>query len=92
MTEAIEIKELPAAKAVEVILPIAKAQGWMAWAGTATGESIYWMQVHAPFEPSGQRDPYRCPYPLFMSREDALSACAKALPNGGQCRIVKIEL
>lgn len=92
MTEVIEIKELPVAKAAEVILPNAKAQGWMAWYAPGSVESPYWMQAYPGVEQIGARDPYRCPHPLFISREDALAACAKALPNGGQCRIVKIEL
>jgi len=45
------------------------------------------------FPESGScRDIYNCPYPLFPTREKALEACAKALPQGGVCKLVKIVL
>lgn len=94
MSNTIEIIDSPAAVASEVIVIAAKAQGWMAWYATGSIESPYWMQMFPMDNPAGSRsrDHYRCPYPLFRTREDALEACEKALPNGGKCRVVKIEL
>jgi hypothetical protein len=40
----------------------------------------------------GKNNPYRCPYPLFPTREMAIEACTRVLPNGGTCKLVRIVL
>lgn len=90
MTNAIEVIE-DSAEAKEVIFPPAKAEGYMAWT-TSANPPYYWQQAYMNPTEMGQNDPYRCPYPLFPTRELAIAACARALPNGGTCKIVKITL
>jgi hypothetical protein len=90
MTNAIEVSEY-SAQAKEVILPMAQAEGYMAWT-TSTQPPHYWQQAYMNPTEMGNNDPYRCPYPLFPTREIAIAACARALPNGGICKIVKITL
>ena len=92
MTQSIEVKELPEVKASEVIIQPAKSGGWMAWYAQGSSAQAYWMQAYPAPDTTGIRDMYKCPYPLFPNREDAVTACEKALPSGGQCRIVKISL
>lgn len=95
MTSEIEVTELPPSAATEIVIQPAKAQGWMGWYSSATGDmqgGQYWMQIYPSADAPNARDPYRCPYPLFETREAAVNAGAKALSNGGQLRIVKITL
>lgn len=90
MTNTIEIiEDLPDVK--EIILSQAKAEGYMAWA-TSTQPPHYWVQAYMNSTDMGQNDPYRCPYPLFPTRELAIAACTRSLPHGGTCKIVKIVL
>lgn len=90
MTNAIEISE-SVGEVKEVILPAAKAEGYMAWTSSAC-PPYYWSQAYMDAKDIGTADPYRCPYPLFPTREKAIEACARSLPNGGTCKIVKITL
>ena len=90
-TQAITINESES-KCAEVLMPKPKAQGWMAWTAPQSDGAPYWMQAYPSFGTRGDRNPYSCPYPLFTTKDKALEACAKVLPNGGQCRIVRIEL
>lgn len=92
MTPSIEIKELPAPKVSEALIPPPKAGGWLAWVAQSNGTAAFWFQAMPAFDLSQKRDSYRCPYPFMETREEALEACAKALPNGGQRRIVRIDL
>ena len=92
MTPYIEVIEEQAV-VTEVILPQAKSEGYMAWYCISNpGFSGVWTQAYPGVEPIGERDQYRCPYPLFVTREKAIEACGKMLPNGGTCKIVKITL
>lgn len=95
MTDAIEVKDSTASDAAEIIITPARASGWMAWYSSANPDhtgGYYWMQGYGAPDLNGKRDPYRCPYPLFETRQDAIDACAKSMPNGGQIRMVKITL
>jgi len=69
-----------------------KAEGYMAFITAGQFPPHYWSQAYGALEQPGERDPYKCPYPLFPTREKALEACAKALPQGGTCKLVKIVL
>ena len=90
MTNSIEVLE-DSVVAKEVIFPPAIAEGYMAWT-TSSNPPHYWQQAYMNANEMGKNDPYRCPYPLFPTREMAIEACARALPNGGTCKIVKITL
>lgn len=95
MTDAIEIKDATASDAAEIVITMAKPTGWMAWYSGASPDYTggqYWMQATLFVDLQNKRDPYRCPYPLFETRQEAIDACAKSLPNGGQIRVVKITL
>ena len=95
MTEAIEVKEASACEAAEIVITMARPSGWMAWYSSAQPDytgGVMWMQATLFYDASNKRDPYRCPYPLFETRQEAIDACAKSLPNGGQIRVVKITL
>jgi hypothetical protein len=90
MSNSIEVIE-DIAIATEVILQPSKVEGYMAWTA-GQFPPYYWSQAYAGVEQPGERDPYKCPYPLFPTREKALEACTKALPQGGTCKLVKIVL
>ena len=95
MNETIEVKDASENAAEEIIIKTARPSGYMAWYSSATPDYTggqYWMQATLFFDASNKRDPYRCPYPLFESRQEAIDACAKSMPNGGQIRVVKITL
>jgi hypothetical protein len=76
--------------AEEYIIPQAKAEGYMAWYSPNINGPHYWSQAFGPVEPVGERDPYKCPYPLFPTREKAIEAASRTLQQGGICKIVRI--
>lgn len=81
-------------KAAEHVVPVAKAAGWLAFHSpnpNADGTHC-WQQATIPYDPGYVRDMYRCPYPLFATKQDALDSCAKSLSNGGSIRLFRIEL
>lgn len=95
MTDTIEIKDATASDAAEIVITMARPSGWMAWYSGSTPDysgAQYWVQATIPYDASHKRDPHRCPYPLFETRQEAIDACAKSLPNGGQIRVVRITL
>lgn len=95
MTEAIEVKDGSASDAAEIVITMARPSGWMAWYSYGSPDYMggkLWTQATLFFDAAQKRDPYRCPYPLFETRQDAIDACAKSLPNGGQIRVVRITL
>ena len=91
MTEGeFEITEGTASKVVEVVVNQAKPGGWMAWYRMSTAS--YFSQVYGDFDFT-RRDFYKCPSPLFVSREEAVDAARKNMGNsGGEIRLVRIEL
>jgi hypothetical protein len=92
-TPSISIKESDV-KASEVLIPAAKSSGWMAWysINRNSAGAHYWSQAPCPYDPGTTRDPWRCPYPLFETRDAAIESCAKSLANGGTIRVVRIDL
>ena len=93
-TPAITVVDAPPVVATEMRIPPAKASGYMAWYSTnvdVDGQH-YWMQATNAYDALQTRDPYRCPYPLFATREEAIASCAKSLSNGGTVKIVGIDL
>jgi hypothetical protein len=88
--DVIEIKEGTASKATEVIINQPKPSGWMAW--YRMSPQAYFSQVYGDFNYS-ERNFFKCPYPLFESRAEAISAAQKIMRNeGGEIRLVKVEL
>ena len=86
----IEIKEGIASKAAEVIVNQPKPSGWMAW--YKLSPQAYFSQVYGNFDYS-KRDFFKCPPPLFESREEAIAEARKTMKNeGGEIRLVKVEL
>ena len=72
----------------EVSVTPAVAFGFMAFSRYQPGAD--WNLVHP--DPSLTRDWLRCPYPFFPTREDAAHAIQKALPGGGDGRVVFVQL
>jgi hypothetical protein len=88
--EIIEVKEGIAQKATEVLINEPKPSGWMAW--YRTHPHSYFSQVYTDFDFT-KRDFYKCPAPLFVSKEEAIAAARKTMGNqGGEIRLVKVEL
>ena len=86
----IEIKEGIASKAAEVIVNQPKPSGWMAW--YRLSPQTYFSQVYGNFDYS-KRDFFKCPSPLFESREEAIAEARKTMKNeGGEIRLVKVDL
>ena len=86
----IEIKEGTSQTSVEVIVNQPKPSGWMAWYRILP--QAYFSQVYGNFDYS-KRDFFKCPPPLFESREEAIAEARKTMKNeGGEIRLVKVEL
>lgn len=67
----------------------AKAGGFMAWARPSGG---FWMMVYPHHDANRISDLYRTPPPLFENHEDATAAIRRALPTGGEGRVLHIAL
>ena len=91
MNDDIEVKESVAEATIEVHVREATPQGYIAFVRpNNTGTYFQWV---TGFEPNELRDYYRCPYPLFESKEKAMEAVKKYLSgNGGEARIIKVTL
>jgi len=86
----IQINEGTALKATEVIVNEPKPSGWMAW--YRISPQAYFSQVYGDFDYS-RRNFFKCPPPLFESREEAIAQARKTMKNeGGEIRLVKVEL
>jgi len=72
----------------EVTVTPAVASGFMAFSRYQPGTG--WNLVHP--DSTLTRDWLRCPYPFFPTREDAAHAIQKALPGGGDGRVVFVQL
>ena len=91
MSDTIEIKEGQATQAAEVIITEARPSGWLAWFRFAPSD--YFMQVYDTPSLKLDRDYYRCPYPLFPTKEIAIDAARHAMrERSGEVRIVKVTL
>lgn len=90
MSDEIVVSEGISSKAAEVIITEARPQGWMAWYRFAPSE--YFNQAYGNFDNS-QRNYFRCPYPLFPTREDAIDAARAYLrERSGEIRVVQVTL
>ena len=90
MSDEIVVSQGVTSKAAEVLITEARPSGWMAWYRYSTSE--YFMVAYGNFD-NNQRDSYRCPYPLFPTREDAIEAARFSLRDrGGEVRVVQITL
>jgi len=74
----------------EVCLPKAKSGGWTMF--YRYPDSSYWMHGIPPFDSNGIRDTIRFPYPLFMSKDEALDEARKRLAHGGDVKLFKVDL
>lgn len=91
MSDEIEIKEASATNAAEIIINQARPGGWMAW--YRFGQTDFFNQVYEKPNNNMDRDYYRCPYPLFTSRDDAIDAAKYQLRGrGGEIRVVQVTL
>lgn len=92
MSNTIEVIEVieDSAEAKEIILAPAKAEGYMAWYSSNANGPHCWNQAFEFTDSAVIRDQYRCPYPLFPTRELAIATCARYLPQGGICKLVRI--
>ncbi len=91
MNDEINISDSAATLAQEVIITEARPSGWMAW--YRFSQSDYFNQVYDHAAASSARDYYRCPYPLFPTREDAIESARHCLrERGGEVRVVKVTL
>lgn len=71
-----------------VAIPEPQPSGWLAWSRFSAGEP--WTFAYGDI--SLQRDPYRCPSPLFETREAAIAAARKYMSRGGEIRVVRVAL
>lgn len=92
MSDDIYVEEDANPETQEIVIQSAKASGWLAWYSPQTNSPQSWMQIVPPFDPSYNRDIFRCPYPLFREREEALDAGKKALYAGGKIKLIKVVL
>ena len=90
MTNEIKVIE-DEVKAEEYILQQSNAEGYIVWySPNPPGGPHMWTLVWPGMEQPGERDPYKCPSPLFMTREKAIEGATKSLPQGGICKVVRI--
>lgn len=90
MSDEIVFSDGVATKAAEVYITEARPSGWLAW--YRFGPSDYFLAAYGNFD-NHIRDSYRCPYPLFPTREDAIQAAREGLrERGGEVRVVQVTL
>jgi hypothetical protein len=91
MTAAIKLTDATASQAETSIIPRAKPGGYLGF--YRSDESCQWSQVYVWSTPGDySRDYYRTPTPLSETRQEVIDAAAKLLPNGGEVKIVRIDL
>lgn len=80
------------AKTEEILLLPVKAEGYLAFYCMSTNDvgANMWCMATVPYDPGQARSLYKHPYPLFVSRDEAIESCKKSLPDGGKMKIVKI--
>ncbi len=90
LNQVIDVEDVTASPATSVIVPEAQAGGYLGF--YRSDRTISWNYISV-FDPPGTiRDYYRTPYPLFESREQLIEHAKKMMPNGGELRIVKVQL
>ena len=87
----IEIIEVQSPVITEFKVQLPKAQGWTGFCTSDLNSPQMWLQLTPTYDPI-TRDVYRCPYPLFLTRESIIAAAEKNLVNGGVLKLFKIEL
>lgn len=87
MTENITVKSFEP-KAEEAMLLPTKPNGWLLFIKYPT--TTAWSFGTPDYEPN--RDNITHPYPLFKSKDQAMSHARKALTHGGEVKLFKIEL
>ncbi len=90
LNQVIEVTDVVADPSTTVIVPEAKAGGYIGF--YRYHESNQWTQISIIDPPGTYRDYYRTPYPLVESRDKLIEEAKKAMPNGGELKIVKIQL
>ena len=88
MTPSITLTDTEAGKAEAAFIPPAKSGGYLGFYRDES--SVEWIQVFVTSTPN--HDYYRTPYPLSETRQEIIDAAAKSLPNGGEVKIVRIDL
>lgn len=88
MTPSITLTDTEAGKAETAFIPPAKAGGYLGFYRSSS--TMQWSQVFVMSTPN--HDYYRTPYPLSETRQEIIDAAAKSLPNGGEVKIVRIDL
>jgi hypothetical protein len=86
----IELTQGTAKPAQTTLIQPPEASGWMCWYRMSPTTS--WSQVYE-YRFNHIRDQYRCPYPLFETREDALESGRRCLgSSGGELKTIHIQL
>lgn len=86
----IELTQATAKPAQTTIVQPPEPAGWMCWYRNST--TTYWSQVY-DHRHNETRDYYRCPYPLFETRELAVESGRRCLGStGGELKTVYIQL
>jgi hypothetical protein len=84
----IEVQELDPQPTTEILIPPPKPEGWLAF--YRWDSSAQWSMVSAPV--AATYDRFRCPWPLFPTKQEAALAGQASLPQGGTLKIVKVIL
>lgn len=91
MTGVIDIQDEKGDVVQNVAIQQARPGGFLGFYRENAG--MYWQQLYiwdAPGAP--MRDFYRTPYPLCASRDEVIEEAKKKLPDGGELKIVRIDL
>jgi len=90
MTNTIDLTEDTAEPAKTTLIPEAKASGYLGF--YRSNSAGFWCLISI-IDPVGvPRDLFRTPYPLAETRERLIEEAKKYLPNGGELKIVRIQL
>ena len=86
----IELTQATAKPAQTTLISPPEAAGWLCW--YRSSPTTYWSQVYE-HQANQIRDYYRCPYPLFETREVAIESGRRCLgSSGGELKTVHIQL
>jgi hypothetical protein len=89
MTTEIEVTEGSASPPAKVLVQDAQAGGWLAW--YRTNSQSTWSMVYDNNSANKTRDSYRCPYPLFATKEEAIEAGKQCFYGaGGELSLVRV--
>lgn len=89
MMNEIELTEGSASPPVKALVQEAQAGGWIAWYRTSPQSS--WSMVYDNNCANRIRDNYRCPHPLFPTKEEAIEAGKACFYGaGGELSLVRV--